>query len=233
MATPVYVLTAMPTEEARLKDFFDSGPQSIMELLEKPPTFRWAGFDLRTLDQAKIVRGEYLEVRVGSRKVIQLYPDGTLIYRAAADSSFLGWGREEEDFAEKPRLNPVAVIETTTAFVHFFRSLIPRFEKLPREIIFRLELRDAQVNGAKLYLTPYMVNSAAWLFEDERYDIREANVVDEVTVETDKIWEQPDTVAYVLVQKFYLFFNVPSDKIPYVVDRDGRKAIDVAAFPSA
>src|SRR5688572_31620822 len=54
--------------------------------------------------------------------IFQLYEDGTLLVRVAADSTFLGWGQDEKEFNTRPRLNPMALIELTTSFVHLYRS---------------------------------------------------------------------------------------------------------------
>src|SRR2546425_9877749 len=101
MSSPVYLISATPLEPSMLKNFFDSTRGSLMDALSNPPGFRYAGWDLQTLDRARIVDGEYLEVSNGDRKRIQLYEDGTLLAKASAGPDFLAWGRDSPDFANR------------------------------------------------------------------------------------------------------------------------------------
>ena len=70
-------------------------------------------------------RGELLEVAAGDLKTIQLSEDGMLLVRAKADGDLLAWGRRgSEAFEQKPRLNPLAVIEFTYSFVEFYGRVL-------------------------------------------------------------------------------------------------------------
>ena len=57
---PVYVLAAAPHEKVRLRDLFRSGPGTVLELMQNPGYTRASGWDLRTLDDPRIVEGEFL-----------------------------------------------------------------------------------------------------------------------------------------------------------------------------
>lgn len=229
MGAPTYVLSAIPLATTRFPDLFESGPESIMTLLEAPPAFRPHGWDLGTGGQARIVGGQYLEVASGNRKVIQLFEDGTLLLKAAADS-FLAWPRDPDQFKERPRLNTLGIIELTTVFVHFYKRLLSRLEHDPGRLRFRIEMVDASVEGKKLYVVPYPVLSIGWQFEDERYPIAEDHMRKDIEATTGELQQDPDHFAYRLVERLFLFFEVPINKIPYVKQEDEVRRIDIASF---
>jgi hypothetical protein len=228
MGTPMYVLSAIPLATTRFPNFFESGPESMMACLERPGGFRRGGWDLGTGGQARIVGGEYLEVASGSEKVIHLYEDGTLLFRAEADS-FLAWPLDPDKFKQRPRLNTLGIIEVTAAFVHFYRRLLPRLERDPGRVRFRIEMVDASVEGKKLYVVPYPVLSLGWQWDDEKYPIAEDHRRKDEEATTSEVQQDPDHVAYRLVERLFLFFGVPSDKIPYAKQEE-LKRIDVASF---
>src|SRR6266481_3726766 len=143
MGDHIYVLAASPVQPSGFPNFFESGRGSFMELLERPDAFRLNGWDLHTYDNARIVDGEFLQVSQATRKKLQLYEDGTLFVKAAADSTLLGWGVNSVEFAERPRLNPLALIELTTAFVHFYSKLASKLAPLPNDPNWHVELNDA------------------------------------------------------------------------------------------
>ena len=164
MPNPSYILIASPTQPNRLKNVFASGPETIASTLERPPVFRYAGWSLETLDQARIVGGEFLEVKNGPRKTIRIFEDGTLLFRGDAGPDFLGWGRDEVTFPESPQLHSLAAIEVTTLFLYFYATLIPHFERPVSDIRFVLKLTDAKIGEKFMHIVPYPVNSVRWHF---------------------------------------------------------------------
>jgi hypothetical protein len=201
-----------------------------MQLLANPGSFRYAGWDLETRDQPIIVAGDYLEVKNGNRKIIQLYEDGTLIYKVPADNTFLGWGQNEENFTEKPRLNSLAVVEANTNFVHFYKKLIPYFEETPQSIQFKMQFYSMKIAENKfVYLNPTPVN-ALWPFDDGKYPAPSDEGSKEIVVETKEVEEKPSLVAYKILEKVFLWFGIPTDKIPYTREIEGQKYIDIEEF---
>lgn len=227
MDSPIYVISVSPLTKSTLKRIFESSPDSLMHLLEHPGSFRYAGWDLNTLDRAKIVSGDYLEVVNGDRKRIQLYEDGTLILKVLADHRFLSWGRNYEEFIEKPRLNTLALIEVTTNFVHFYKKVIEFFEKVPEKVRFDLLLKNIIIDGKAMYIVPYKPNSLEWLFDNPRYESQENEINISLEIFTDDISNKPSRVSYVLVEKVLLKFGIPVDKIPYTKEDNGEKVISV------
>lgn len=228
MKPPFYILAATPVETSKLKRFFESGEDSVISLLQSPGEIRYAGWNLQTFDTPRIIKGEYLEVRNGDRKLIKLYEDGTLILRALADNNFLGWGQDRDSFIKSPRLNPIAVVELTYSFVDFYKNIASRFLIKPNSIKFRVDLKNTFIDGAKLYLTPYGLGTYAWHFNDDKHPAPSNEMEREVEVSLDSLSESPSHVAYELVQKVYLWFGLEPKEIPYVAeDEKGRKFIDI------
>lgn len=233
MANPSYVLVATPNEPNRLKNLFASGPDTIASTLERPPVFRYAGWSLETLDQAQIVGGEFLEVKNGARKTVRVYEDGTLLFRADAGPDFLGWGRDEITFPKSPQLHPLAAIEATTLFVHFYALLTTHFERPLKDVRFVLKLADAKVGDNFMHIVPYALNTIGWRFQDDTYSLKEPTVEKEVIVPGGEVANDPNRAAYRLVERLFLFFGVPVDKIPYVAETEGVKRVDVERIKKA
>jgi hypothetical protein len=229
--TPFIIYSAVPKGVAKFRDFFAPGP--VWNLVQEPGELRYAGWSLRTLDRARIVRGEYLEVSNGDRKLLNLYEDGTFIAKAAADESFLGWGTQgDAEFAASPRLNPLAVIEFTYSFVDLYARLVREMDPRPTAVQLLIQLKDAwftENNSSKLYLTPYGVDSYSWRFNDERHEAPEADMIREIDVSADDLADA-GAVAYRLVERLYTWFGLSVDKIPYASSRGNRRVIDPTTF---
>lgn len=223
---PVYVLAAVPHEKAIFRDLFRSGPGAVMELMQNPGYTRASGWDLRTLDDPRIVEGEFLEVGYSDYKLIRTYEDGTVVLRAAADHSLLGWGREEAQFTQKPRLNPIALIELTYHFTLFYQAILAHLRESTQTIVFTVELHGAILgNGQGLYLIPYEVGTFAWELESEKYRAPKADMSKQVNVSSELLHKNPGAVAYRLIEKVYAWFGVPSNQIPYVDTTDPQEPV--------
>lgn len=228
MKKPLYILSVIPVESSTLKKIFEFKKDSIKELLENPGQLRPMGWDLNTLDTARIVEGEYLEVRNGERKLINLYKDGTLILFASADETFLSWGQREGSFKEDPRLNSVAIIELTYNFVDFYKKLIPHFSIKPTSINFRIKIKNAFFNESELYIVPYEVNTFGWLTASTKYPAQKKDMEAVLLCSVDNLINLPAYVAYLIIEKIYLWFGVPINKIPYVsTDEVGKRSINI------
>jgi len=228
MSEPFYILAAAPTKPGKLKKIFESGPDSIMNLLQNPGQLRHAGWDLNTYDSPQIIKGEYLEVKDG-RKLIRLYEDGTIILRALADNNYLGWGQFEEQFKKFPRLNSIALIELTYNFIDFYGRLSGHFESNPEKIRIRCELRNAFLtDSAKLILAPGPVGSVGYEGGFFKKEAPENNMSKQIDSELADIQNSPAYVVYELIKELYLWFGYTTDKIPYTSeDEQGKKFIDM------
>jgi hypothetical protein len=223
---PLYILAAVPQELSKLTNFFDFSGQSVARFLEKPGRQRAYGWDLETLDRAKIIKGEYLEVKNGESKIINIYEDGTLVFRMVANEDLLGWGREEAEFEKNPRLNPMAIIESTYNFVVFYKKLLDKyFEKKPATIKFRLYIKNCK----KLYLLPHGLRSTTWKFDSKsgRKYAEDDNLIKITSFTVEEVESNYEHVAYELVRSFYLLFGLTEDQIPYVGEENKKKIVDI------
>jgi hypothetical protein len=234
--TPTLIYGMTPGGEpykSLFKSFFETGP--VKELLERPGELRYAGWDLQTLDSARIVKGAYLEVKNGERKIIRLYEDGSLIAGVGADQGFLGWARSEAEFKQKPRLNPVALTEFSYNFVNLCSKLIKLLEPFPETVILRVEIRNAFFEGSRLYVSPYPIGTYGFLSDSGQYTAQESSMRREIEVPSEGLASRPEAVAFLLVERIYTWFGVPSDKIPYVSSDGHEKFVDakrIAAIKS-
>jgi hypothetical protein len=223
---PLFVYTGRPVTKVRLRGLFERG--ALRELVERPGTLRYAGWNLETREQARIVKGEYLEVALGDWKTIQLYEDGMLLAKVKADADFLAWGsREGEGFEKHPRLNPLALIEFTYSFVEVFGRVLEHAEPSPAECLLQLTIQNAFREGGPLYLNPYGLHTWAHQVDDTRHPAPVDTGQIEVQVDAGLIRENAPRAAYRFVERIYLWFGVPVEEIPYATGAGDAKAIDV------
>ncbi len=221
---PAFVYAMVPIERSSFKNFFDTG--SIRRLLENPGQLRNAGWDLTTSGQARIVKGEYLEIRSAERKLLRLYEDGSFIVKVSGGGDFLSWGRP-------PQLNPLAIVEFTLNFVNLCQELVGHLRPIPSTVDLIVEIRNAFFQKTKLYLTPYGILSEAFAFNVDRHYAPEPSMRREIRVSTEglKLW--PAARGYSLVEKIYTWFSFAPDQIPYVNSRNGVRFIDEELIRSA
>jgi hypothetical protein len=227
MAEPVYFLAAAPTEPMAVPTL--TREHGVREFLEHPPHARWDGWNLLTLERAELRSGPRLHIQNGDRKIIDLHADGTLTAIGKFDG-FLGWGRWV--FRESPKVNGLAVVEFTHEFVSFYERLLHEFIKpLPDRVRFAVGARAAiyELDGTerRLYLTPGPVSERTL---DDQYSRREArepsftNTFDVDTAPSEPHLDVP-TVTYGLVKRFYNWFGLTDDAVPYA--NQARNAIDL------
>lgn len=225
---PLYILAAAPYEPSKVR-VFESGTGSISDLLLRESGIRYAGWDLSTGDRPKIVKGEYLEAKIDGVKKINIYEDGRFVCWVAADPNFLAWPSREEEFLKKPRLNPVAIIEITYNFVNFYNKLIPFFTKAPQKLRFVIQLKNTFLNqDTKLYLVPGGLKSIEWLIDRTRYPAPESDMDRNIDIDVDELKKETSHVAYLLIEKLYLWFGLGKDCIPYISkDAEGKEIVDI------
>jgi hypothetical protein len=229
---PLFALSAAPIEGATFPRFFEAG--RVRELLEHPGELRHAGFDLQTGGEARIVRGEFLEVGIADWKRLRLYEDGTLIARVPADEDFLGWAairRGAQSFWEHPRLNPIALVEFVYTFTDLYRRLAEMLQPTPSRARFRAEFRHLVNGDARVYVTPHGVDTLAWTTERVKYPAPESEMQKETDIESQVLQTRPQQAAYLLIERIYTWFGAKPEEIPYVA-RQGNSVpmVDVATL---
>lgn len=216
-------IAAYPNEALELRTIFLSTPDSIRKRLENPPILRYGGWNLRTLDQAKILRGEMIRVGNGKRIMVDLYRDGTMIFAGQGDHQFLAWHDEA-----KQKINPVALVEILYEFFAFYILVLDDFEKKPSEFAVRFNLKNLHQGRVKTSLAPFTAGTFAQMFDYEKQEAPD----DVMTIQKRFQTESYDSTAYAfaMAKEIYLWFGLEEDKMPYVKEENGKKFIDIGAI---
>jgi hypothetical protein len=229
--SPVFVYAMVPAARTSFKSFFDTG--SLGKLLENPGQLRYAGWDLTTLGETRIVKGEYLEIKSAERKLLRLYEDGSFIVRVSAGEDFLSWGQNEEGFRRSPRLNPLAIVEFTLNFVRLCAELVGYLHQVPEAVELKVEIRNAFLKEAKLYLNPYSIVHQQFAFNIDPHNAPEPSMHREIRVSTQDLRSWPAASAFSLVEKIYTWFGLAPNQVPYVSNKDGIRFIDEELIKNA
>ncbi len=211
--SPIFVYSMIPIEKTTFKNFFETG--SVKSLLENPGQLRHAGWDLTTQGHARIIKGQYLELKSAERKRLQLYEDGSFFVRVSADQDFLSWGAHEEAFRRKPRLNTLALIEFSLNFCLLCAALVKYLDPEPSQLDLNVEIRNTFIGETKLCLNPHPVSTYGSVFYDDWQPAPESFAKRQIRVQTEELKTRPDVVAYSLVRQIFIWFGIMADTIPY------------------
>jgi len=213
----------VPAEKTAFKSFFETGP--VKSLLENPGELRYAGWDLTTRAQARIVKGQYLELQGGERKRLQVYEDGSLFVKVSADHDYLSWGVNEADFRKTPRLNTLALIEFSLNFCLLCSGLVQYLDPQPSQVDLSVQIRNAFFGESKLFLIPRPVSSYGYGSSDY-YPAPEPSTKLHIEVANEQLKARPDVVTYTLLRKLFLWFGITAEMIPYMSVENGVRFID-------
>ena len=230
MKTPFYVITASVPSGNRILRFYGTGADSASHLLTNITRFRYASFDVAIPDRPQSGPDDSLELRWDDRKVLRLYQDGTLIFRARADHDFLGWGVEPHAFEKFARLNPFTVVEVNTSFVYLYRSVFEHLKNPADTVYFQLSLRDSAWKHGRLFLTKYSSGPIVDWVSETRWEVQTDPAEEEVSVSGEDLVSAPNRVAYRIVRTFTSMFDLPEGKIPFVKSVGGEHEIDLDAI---
>lgn len=219
----VLVLSAQPVEKARLQSIFASGKGTLKSIVEHPPTLRRSGWSVETLDTAKIVQGRFIRVTNGTRKVLDLYADGTMIFAVSANTDFLAWGKRSPY-----NINPLALIEVVFSFMALYAKVLEDFVVMPNKVHLGVGLRGMQRDGNHSLLGPGGINSIA---QSMGMNMKEAPADSfENSYDEDTAAFEPEIAAYEVVRLVYLWFGLAENEVPYTYMKGQRTAIDTASI---
>jgi len=195
------IFSAYPESAGELKTIFSTTEGSIRRRLENPPVLRESGWDLRTYDHAKIVRGEMIRVTFKEMSRIDLYRDGTLIFVARADN-FLG----SLGTPGHPKIYSLAIVEVIYNFFHFYKLVLDDFKQKPYAMFVRVDLRNMHLAGLKTKLVSQLITGIGTKEAPdnnetiiERFEVEDLNVVD---------------IAREIIKKIHLWFGFEKYQIP-------------------
>jgi len=215
-----FILVAYTDQSSELRSIFQTEEGSIRKQLENPPILRLHGWSLETFDHARILKGEFIRVTNGNRKVIDLYRDGTFIFVGAANESFLAWGR-----GPNQKVHPLAVTECIYSFVNFYGLVLEDFMIPQNKVFIRVDYRNLHIENNKTYLVPYEIQNNWYSLDHERKDAPDNDWKKTKSFSTESF--DLAAVSYEILREIYFWFGFEEEKIPYTLEEDGEKKVDI------
>ncbi len=213
-----------PVSQSTLHNLFESGEGTLWWKLENPTNLRPHGWSLETLDRARIVKGEKLVVQNGDRKTIELYEDGTLLFKATAEKDFLSWSDSHKSGGV--RINALPLIEAAYNFVAFYSVILNELNPKPKRIIFRIDGKNLQSNNEKIYLVPYAYGTAGFYFESDGKDAPENEFSKQFEVDVNDSTLDVGGITFKIAEKIFGWFGFEKKTIPYSKNVDSVWRID-------
>jgi hypothetical protein len=214
-------------------NFLASGSGTPMWLITDAPRLRSSGWDTYTGDVATLHNHEYWETRNGGRKVLRLYQDGTLFFRAAAGADFLARGTGRLWGEGTLFLNSLAVVESHLSFVRLYAAVVRQMLAQPTTVTFNLRFHDAHQEGARLAITKNYPSTLQFVDNPETHVLSSSAASDTTAASIPDLLSHTDAVAYSLVACFYRLFDADASLIPYVVNAGGRPTLNANGIPGA
>lgn len=219
---PAFILAAVPTHPVEIPTLFASQDADVVRSLEYPPKLRPYGFGLSTGAPARIVRGQLRRAITDEAKLLELWPDGTLVAISRGDENFLAWGKYSGSSGPL-RINPLVMIESTYAFAVLSKHVFDGAQPRPLAIEYRLELRNMTRNNTPCGLIPGPLGTFAMEFGTDIYRASDADAAFTVDWEDTEI--NPQAVAFLLISQVYQWFGLEHDLIPYTEQIDNHLVI--------
>jgi hypothetical protein len=216
-----FILSATPSQPSELRTIFSEKSEGIRRKLENPPVIRTSGWSLKTSNQATFVQGEFIRVQ-GHRSIGDLYRDGTFIFAARINTNFLAWSDQNS-----LNIHPLALIELTANFTHFYGLIIEDFRLIPEQILFSIALRNLHLNGQPNVLPAGPVGDRfIWdLYTGQREAPANNWNSADILVSTESL--DPEHVAYQLIRELYVWFGLSDEDIPYTKAKGNSWAVDI------
>ncbi len=214
------VLTATPQESVSIPTLTRSN--GVRSVLESPPSLRHFGWNLTTLDHAKLSAGSSLVVTNGDRKAIRLDADGTLV-AVAAFESFLCLGEAHPDGS--PIVNNLALVEFSYEFVDFYNGLRRDF-MMPKahRIRFGVGLRNAKLVSKGLTLKLRAGDVRRLSFASDAVPPEQPTFDHVLDIETNRSSGTPSldvgAISHSLVAAVFHNFGFTDDDVPYSTTDD-------------
>ena len=216
-------LVVLPEEPLDIKDIFHGGVKSIKQLVENPPEFRHSGWGLDTSNNAQIVEAKLWRVK-DSRKIVDVYRDGMVVFCSAINDDNLSWGMKSNGL----KLNCLALVESVTSFFAFFKEFLTLISDQPNYIMTQCSFNNLWPGEGKVYLNPGPLRSHGFIENQfSKYAPNATYVSEQINFEVSNF--DFSVVSYQMVELIYTWFGIdPSDQgIPYVMDDKGILKINI------
>jgi hypothetical protein len=221
---PSFFLLAAPTEPVRLNELFSS-KSAEYQAMAKPPAYREHGFDLDPHKEVQLVRGELVR-RVGWRKGLELWQDGTLIFVGRNDVDFLGWAVRPKEGEHNIYINNFVLTEVVSLFFALAIRIFGGLQNPPERIgVYFGLVRDQQDDDTTYELSSHAIsqygsypgqkiqanNKTLWI----HFELKDAI---------------PEVETLKLIMEIYHWFGITDEEIPYVDSKSDPKRIDLARY---
>lgn len=223
---PAYVLLSYLANSPDIQGLFSTGTHKAVELLHHPPHIRNMGFALSTGDTPQIVRGELWRAGTyGSRQVLELWRDGTIIFLAKGDEEFLCWGPQRRH-GDNP-INPYVLVETAYLFCQLaseiYKDLVPP-ESRARIGIGLANYLSGDFKGNML---PFRPGIQGYEFGDSLKIAPAESILRyiDTTIDIDL-----GRISFLLVSQLYEWFGHTHDVIPFTTRRGENIVLDIEAL---
>jgi len=222
---PSITLTAAPIRPLNLAGLFESNSSELVRLVEFPPEVRSSGFNLRTGERAKIVKGKIRRaVEVGYR-LIEVHRNGVVIFINDGGSNGLCWGRpgrQQQSFL----INQIALIEYIYLFCVLAHSVHLSQMQENEQVTIGAELSNLSMDGVPPRLEPAYPDSYGDLNPPKSASEGSGKFMCEISSST-----SPERAAFLLLSEIYVWFGIETDKIPLTkVTQNQERIIDSEAL---
>ena len=217
-----YVLVAYPTINIQIEGLFESRNTDVVKLIDEPPQLRYAGFDISTQEQSRIINGELRRTVLKPYKLLEVWRDGMILFVTDGGGGFLCWGNY--DTTKLLRINTIALIESTYLF-HDFVQKVYRISKAS-ECCLTTQLLLRNLPCPERYALPkWRSGSVRWYANVDPFWAENT----EIQAQTYFDWNKTTTekAAYDLVSETYGKFGAEHEFIPYEKEVETEKVIDV------
>lgn len=152
--------------------------------------------------------------------MLELWEDGTLIAVGNA-VGFLCWGRRLDEGLL--RVNPLQACEVTYLFCELARHVL-EFFTLPSTLTHQLRVRRMSARGRRALLAPGDLHGPGmqWGVGLQEAAGEETNIV----AQSEPHAHNSGALAYALLTRFYAWFGLSEQDIPYVSVENGERVID-------
>lgn len=201
----LYWLQAMPSSvDQPLRGFYDE----VRQLLERPPSIRDNGFNIRSIGGVVDVIEGCLVVHRANDAAAWLTPEGVFTVGVLASPDFLGWGLERLTHSNVMMINSLCLTELTMEFCRFVWLVMAQRSQashwtLSVECQQFAEHKVVLPSGLPPMSMPLQVHGASadeWL-----------KVIQGTSVAGDD--------AFLLLSNVYALFGLPESAIPLSTDR--------------
>jgi hypothetical protein len=220
-ASPIFFIGAIPDKPVRIKNFFESGDDSVKKILQEPDNIRRMGWNMETLDTPKLSPGGYWLVKNGERKVIRFYKDGSLAVRAYASEEFLGWGTNKTDDETHQYLNPLALIEFVLEFTRTYQKLVESVEGDFKFINYKFGFKNTGEGERKLQMHQ-------GLFKVRDYFIS-GDISEEFSGLVEKGRFSPGEHAFEIIKIIFSYFGLEETNIKFRATNEKTGKTEISA----